>query len=82
MRKVFMFALLLTALNLSVVTGVMARDDGRSSYDNPPRKDCIDKYGKTACGYGCAASYGKVRCSKEPNGYCFAKRGKIICTED
>jgi len=45
----------------------------------PVQAECKSAYGKTACGYHCAAAYGQVKCSSNPNGACKAAYGSIEC---
>ncbi|HKQ67683.1 MAG TPA: hypothetical protein VJT73_00015 [Polyangiaceae bacterium] len=40
---------------------------------------CASNYGKVACGYGCVANYGVVRCAKTPEGTCHAERDQVFC---
>lgn len=64
---------------------------GRITCNDPPRwvledpaappMQCRTAYGKTACGYGCQAGYGDVRCAATPDGACQASFGQIVCSE-
>jgi hypothetical protein len=44
-----------------------------------PLVTCISNYGKVACGYGCIATFGVVRCAKTPGGFCRAERDQVFC---
>ncbi len=46
-----------------------------------PRQECKSEYGTTACGYGCVAAYGQVRCAANPGGVCSAAYGQVTCSE-
>lgn len=46
------------------------------------KQECRSAYGQTACGYGCVAAYGAVRCAPTPDGACTAAYGKITCSGD
>lgn len=50
-------------------------------YRDVPPQQCASGYGKTACGWGCVADYGQVKCSQKPGGVCQAASGKITCSE-
>ncbi|MCE9579217.1 MAG: hypothetical protein K8W52_39200 [Deltaproteobacteria bacterium] len=55
--------------------------DVRRAYrESGPAAQCVSEYGTTACGYGCAASYGEVRCAETPQGVCQAAYGQITCS--
>lgn len=41
--------------------------------------ECLASYGDIACGYGCVAAYGVVRCSPRPGGSCTAAYGDVTC---
>lgn len=41
--------------------------------------ECLASYGDIACGYGCVAAYGVVRCSPRPGGSCTAGYGDVTC---
>lgn len=45
-----------------------------------PAPMCESAYGVTACGYGCVAAYGEVRCSSRPEGRCVAAYGHVTCS--
>ncbi len=45
------------------------------------QQECKSAYGTTACGYGCIAAYGQVRCASQPGGVCQAAYGEIACSE-
>lgn len=45
-----------------------------------PAAQCLTQYGQTACGYGCVAAYGQVRCAPEPGGACLAAYGRVECS--
>jgi hypothetical protein len=49
--------------------------------ESAPPAECLSNYGKTACGWGCLASHGEVRCSQVPGGICVAQFGTITCVE-
>jgi len=44
-----------------------------------PQADCKSAFGKTACGFGCVAAYGLVKCAETPEGRCQAAYGEITC---
>lgn len=44
-----------------------------------PIPTCLVDSGKIACGYGCVAHDGVVRCAETPDGGCRVEQGKIIC---
>lgn len=46
-----------------------------------PRQECKSAYGTTACGYGCVAAYGEVKCASQPGGTCRAAYGQVSCWE-
>ncbi|MBX7097226.1 MAG: hypothetical protein K1X89_05925 [Myxococcaceae bacterium] len=56
---------MLSLLVVALVTGQQAQ--------------CLSKYGKTVCGYGCVADYGLIKCAETPQGVCKADSGKITC---
>ena len=41
--------------------------------------ECLDAYGRTACGYNCASGYGQVKCASTPQGACIAAYGRVVC---
>jgi hypothetical protein len=41
--------------------------------------ECRAEYGTIACGYGCAADYGSVKCAATPEGVCHAANGEVTC---
>jgi hypothetical protein len=45
----------------------------------PPGAACKSAFGKTACGYGCVAAYGDVKCAQTPEGRCQVAYGEITC---
>ena len=59
--------------------GGIAIYTGPSAQVAAPKKDCIDAYGKQACGYGCVEAYGKLRCAQHPAHRCIEAYGKIKC---
>lgn len=46
---------------------------------NIPQAACVDQFGLLACGYGCVAQYGQVRCAQTPQGTCTVKNQVIQC---
>ncbi len=58
-------------------------------FDPPPRlsraaqikAQCLAGSGKIACGFGCAAGAGDVKCAQTPRGVCTASYGTITCFE-
>lgn len=56
------------------------RYDDRPRYRDVPQQECLSKYGKTVCGYGCVAGYGEVKCATRPGGVCQAAYGEITCS--
>jgi len=46
-----------------------------------PQQECKSAYGTTACGYGCVAAYGEVKCASQPGGTCSAAYGQVSCWE-
>ncbi|MGE5182363.1 MAG: hypothetical protein ACM31C_09895 [Acidobacteriota bacterium] len=46
----------------------------------PPQQECKSEYGTTACGYGCVADYGVVKCASQPGGTCQAAYGQVTCS--
>jgi hypothetical protein len=49
-------------------------------YGAPPQQECKSAYGTTACGYGCVAAYGEVKCASQPGGTCGAAYGQVTCS--
>jgi hypothetical protein len=49
-------------------------------YEAAPASECKSAYGETACGYGCVAAYGTVRCAQQPGGACAAAYGEVTCS--
>ncbi len=43
------------------------------------QQECKSAYGTTACGYGCVAEYGVVKCASQPGGTCQAAYGQVTC---
>jgi hypothetical protein len=43
------------------------------------RRQCLEAFGKKACGYNCVSGYGSVRCADVPEKKCLAAYGKIKC---
>ena len=43
---------------------------------------CRAEYGTVACGFGCAAGFGQIRCATTPDDQCFAHGGEVKCTGD
>ncbi|MCA2979976.1 MAG: hypothetical protein INH41_08865 [Myxococcaceae bacterium] len=41
--------------------------------------ECRSAFGQTACGYGCVAAAGQVRCAQTPLGACQAASGDVVC---
>jgi hypothetical protein len=52
--------------------------DGYPAY---PQQECKSAYGTTACGFGCIAAYGEVKCAVQPGGACTAAYGQVTCWE-
>jgi hypothetical protein len=58
-------------------------------WDPPPRyrrlacerepAQCLAAFGDIACGYGCTAGFGEVKCSPRPGGTCEAADGHVTC---
>ena len=46
-----------------------------------PTPECKSAYGKTACGFGCVAAAGDVRCAAHPDGRCVAAYGRVTCSD-
>ncbi len=46
---------------------------------NAPKQECLDAYGKRACGYSCKEAYGKLKCAKIPGNTCTEAYGNITC---
>jgi hypothetical protein len=44
-----------------------------------PRMQCERSAGSVACGYGCRAANGAVRCAQTPGGTCEVNAGTITC---
>lgn len=44
-----------------------------------PMPSCLTAYGETACGFGCAASAGEVRCAATPAGLCQGTARGVVC---
>jgi hypothetical protein len=68
--------------------GVCAAAYGQVTCWDPPRSSrrergaraqCLPAYGTVACGYGCVAAYGEVRCAATPQGTCSAAYGQVTC---
>jgi len=49
--------------------------------DGDAQSECKSAYGTTACGYGCVAEYGVVKCAQRPGGTCQAAYGEVTCSE-
>lgn len=47
-----------------------------------PPAECLRDYGALACGWGCVADLGQVRCSQVPGGRCRADFGRLVCDGD
>lgn len=56
------------------------RRDDDDGDDDDARSECKSAYGTTACGYGCVAAYGEVKCASRPGGVCQAAYGEITCS--
>lgn len=52
-----------------------------SGYPEYPQQECKSAYGATACGFGCVAAYGEVKCAQLPGGACTAAYGQVTCFE-
>jgi hypothetical protein len=50
-------------------------------YGRAAQAECVSQYGTTACGYGCVAQYGEVKCAQHPGGVCAAQYGSITCSD-
>lgn len=48
---------------------------------SPQAATCLKRYGEVACGYGCKAAYGQVRCASRPQGVCKAAYGRVVCSD-
>lgn len=46
------------------------------------RRQCLEAFGKKACGYNCVSGYGLVKCAEAPEKKCLAAFGKIKCGHD
>jgi hypothetical protein len=46
-----------------------------------PKASCVYDYGAVACGYGCAAANGQLRCARSPEGACMAHPGGVACVD-
>ena len=57
------------------------RRHGRFRRRHQPKASCTSAYGTTACGYGCVAAYGEVRCASTPGGVCNAAYGEVTCSD-
>ena len=55
------------------------RARSREAYAPRDAATCLSNYGQTACGYGCVAQYGRVRCAATPGAQCIAQYGQIAC---
>ncbi len=45
----------------------------------PPEPQCVTAFGQTACGHGCVANNGVVRCAQTPQGVCTSGAGTVAC---
>lgn len=45
----------------------------------PPAVQCMQSSGVTACGFGCKASGGAVRCAQTKDGLCTIGSGQVVC---
>lgn len=45
------------------------------------QSQCITQFGVTACGYGCMAALGQVRCARTPQGSCREVAGVVRCSD-
>lgn len=52
-----------------------------NGYPAYPQEECKSAYGVTACGFGCVAAYGEVKCAVQPGGACTAAYGQVTCFE-
>jgi hypothetical protein len=52
-----------------------------NGYPAYPQQECKSAYGTTACGFGCVAAYGEVKCAANPGGACTAAYGRVSCWE-
>ncbi|MBX7113472.1 MAG: hypothetical protein K1X64_03990 [Myxococcaceae bacterium] len=48
---------------------------------NTPAAQCLSEYGTTACGYGCVAQYGAIKCAQTPGHHCYADSGQLFCSD-
>jgi hypothetical protein len=44
-----------------------------------PKAQCKDAHGQIACGYGCAAGFGKIGCAQTPAGTCRYAYRRLEC---
>ncbi len=47
----------------------------------PPPSQCLSGFEQLACGYGCAANFGHVKCAQTPVGRCVAQGGQVVCVD-
>jgi hypothetical protein len=73
-RRAFPFG-----LALAVVATVAQHDVRANELAGIPPPQCVTSFGKTACGYGCRASDGQVRCAQTPQGVCSVGSGIVAC---
>ena len=46
-----------------------------------PEPTCLARDGRVACGYGCVAGNGEVRCAQTPRGTCTSRAGEVVCAD-
>lgn len=66
---------------LAAYSKVVCGDPPRRMFrrGRPRQLECKAGYGDVACGYGCVAAYGQVKCSRTPAGRCQASGGSVVC---
>jgi len=73
--------------------GLCVADFGRVDCWDPPAlpatpalvaipAQCVRDFGSLACGWGCVAEAGQVRCSQVPGGRCRLDVGRLVCDGD
>lgn len=60
-------------------SGDGGRRGGYSRGGRGAQSTCESAYGTTACGYGCVAAYGTIKCAQTPGAQCLAAYGQIAC---
>jgi hypothetical protein len=74
----------LTALRAAYREGYTSGASGAPSQVNvtvaaADQRECVQAFGKEACGYGCVKAYGEVKCGARPGDRCVEAYGKIVC---